>query len=86
MSFFFGETKIVNAGGDSSDVEWRPLGDGDRGGDGDLRSTCDISSTKMSKGIQILGEFLANLDESSPLADGMHIVSIHVMINGSIYQ
>jgi len=77
---FLGEMKVANSPDDTSTLEWRPLGDGDV----DSAATCDddhnvsAASVKTLKAIQTLGEILANLDEASPIADGMHIVSIPV--------
>lgn len=78
---FLGEKKIINSLDEDLDVEWKSV---DSWGDINDTTTCDLednvssASTNTLRAIQILGEVIANLDDSSPLADGMHIVSIPV--------
>ena len=75
-----GKKKIVNSLDEGLEVEWKSL---DKDADIDKTTTCDkddiaSASSNTLRAIQILGKFIANVDDSSPLLDGMHIVSIPV--------
>ncbi len=63
--------------GKKANVQWQPLNSLFED-----EQSCSDQKAMASKGtrnaIQMLGDFLANIDESSPLADGMHIVSIPI--------
>lgn len=65
----------------SDGVEWIPLL-GLYDNEPQQESSCTNQKIHATKGtsnaIQILGDLLANIDETSPLADGMHIISIPV--------
>ena len=75
-----GKKKIVNSLDEGLEVEWKSL---DKDADIDKTTTCDkndivSSSSNTLRAIQNFAKFIASMDDSSPLIDGMHIVSILV--------
>eukprot|EP00979_Chaetoceros_neogracilis_P006986 scaffold1434_cov133-Chaetoceros_neogracile.AAC.8 len=87
VELYYGKTLITNTGDDENDTtDWKALGD-HASDDSSLEE--EISSVekdniimkyakKTQNALGVIGNLLAVIDDTSPLADGMHIVSVPI--------